>query len=554
MKNIVLTGFMGTGKTEVGRLLAQRLGFTFLDADSIIEQEQKMTITEIFQRFGEPFFRDIETAVLKRLSEKEGVIISTGGGAVLRQENMDNLRKKGIIICLTASPETILRRTSNDTSRPLLQVKDPLNRIRELLEFRRPYYEKADIMVETEGKSPIDVAEEIIYRIGELQKSRAVGQQSRRKRRKRQDYCRVRVELGERSYDIVIGKGVLPKMGELIEGFGFNQKIAVISNPTVFGLYGNILLDSLKNSNFDCFEIIIPDGEEYKDYLWSYYILTELLKHKLDRRSCLIALGGGVIGDITGFVASTYMRGINLVQVPTTLLAHVDSSVGGKTGVNHYLGKNMIGTFYQPRLVGIDTETLRTLPEREFRSGLAEVVKYGVIWDKNLFEFLLRGHEPVLNLEPQSLTQVIKRCCQIKAEVVSMDERESGLRALLNFGHTIGHAIETITGYRRYLHGEAVSIGMRVEARLSSILGICDGGVERDMVNLLTSFGLPVDIPAEVRDEDLIKAMEIDKKTLSGRLRFVLPEDIGKVRIEEVRDMNKIKEAIGACRDYRKGD
>lgn len=359
---------------------------------------------------------------------------------------------------------------------------------------------------------------------------------------------KVRVELGERSYDIVIGRGILSGLGGVLRELGSGKRVSVISNPTVFALYGKVLIDSLKASDFDCLEILIPDGEEYKDYLWSYYILTELLKNKLDRRSCLIALGGGVIGDITGFVASLYMRGISFIQVPTTLLAQVDSSVGGKTGVNHPLGKNMIGTFYQPRLVWIDTDTLKTLPEREFLSGLSEVIKYGVIRDRDLFGFLERERDSILNLDPSSLSRIIRRSCEIKAEVVSSDEREAGLRAILNFGHTIGHALETLTGYRRYLHGEAISAGMRVETRLSVLLNIADSGVDDRVASILDSYGLPVDIPADIDESDMLSAMEIDKKAISGRLRFILPVSIGDVRIEEVTDLEKIREAIRGCR------
>lgn len=359
---------------------------------------------------------------------------------------------------------------------------------------------------------------------------------------------RVSVELGERSYDIVIERGILSGLGEALKGFGFSKRVSIISNPTVFGLYGKTVIDSLRSSDFDTLEVIIPDGEECKDYLWSYYILTELLKQRLDRKSCLIALGGGVIGDITGFAASIYMRGISFVQIPTTLLAQVDSSVGGKTGVNHHLGKNMIGTFYQPRLVWIDIDTLRTLPEREFLSGLSEIIKYGVIWDRDFFEFLEKNKRSILALDPSALTNIIRRSCEIKAEVVSKDEREAGLRAILNFGHTIGHAIETVTGYKRYLHGEAVSIGMRAAAKLSMLLGIAREGVEDRVLSILSSYGLPVNIPAEIKDDEIISSMEIDKKALSGRLRFVLSEGIGKVRIEEVTELEKIKEAINGCR------
>lgn len=354
---------------------------------------------------------------------------------------------------------------------------------------------------------------------------------------------KVRVELGDRSYDIVIGREILQDLGIRLKEFGFS-KLSIISNPTVFDLYGKIIVDSLRNSGFEYGTILLPDGEEYKDYLWSYYIVTELLKNKLDRGSCLIALGGGVIGDITGFVASIYMRGINFVQIPTTLLAQVDSSVGGKTGVNHPLGKNMIGTFYQPRIVWIDTDTLKTLPEREFLAGLAEVIKYGIIWDEGFFEFLKKNKESIVALDRSALRHIIKRSCEIKAEVVARDEREAGLRAILNFGHTIGHAIETLTGYRRYIHGEAVSIGMRVEAILSVSRGIAEAGLDGEITSILNSYGLPINLPYDINDDEILSSIEIDKKAISGRLRFILPERIGKVRIEEVSDLNLIRSSL----------
>lgn len=359
---------------------------------------------------------------------------------------------------------------------------------------------------------------------------------------------KVRVELGQRSYDIVIGRGNLTGLGDGLMGFGFS-KIAVVSNPTVFNIYGRYVIDPLENSGFECLKILIPDGEEYKDYLWSYYIITELLKSRLDRKSCLIALGGGVVGDITGFVASIYMRGISFVQVPTTLLAQVDSSVGGKTGVNHSLGKNMIGTFFQPRIVWIDTDTLKTLPEREFLGGVSEVIKYGVIWDEDLFKFLRDNRESIITLDHSALTYIIRRSCEIKAEVVSRDEREAGLRAILNFGHTIGHAIETLTGYRKYIHGEAVSMGMRAEARLSMTLGIAKKGVDEEIRSVLSSYKLPVNLPDDISDSEIIHSMRIDKKAISGKLRFILPERIGKVRIEEVTDSDRITETIMACKN-----
>lgn len=339
----------------------------------------------------------------------------------------------------------------------------------------------------------------------------------------------VAVDLGRRSYQIAIGTGILPRLGERLKSFGFSPTVGVISNPRVFALYGEQVLLSLQVAGFDCFTVLIPDGEEYKDYTWSYYILTELLKRRLDRNSCIVALGGGVIGDMTGFAASTFMRGIHFVQVPTTLLAQVDSSVGGKTGVNHYLGKNMIGTFYQPSLVWIDPSTLGTLPQRELLSGLAEVIKYGIICDEELFDFMSNGKDGIMSLEGAALNFIIKRSCEIKAKVVADDERENGLRAILNFGHTIGHAIETETRYRRFLHGEAVGLGICLESKLSRLIGLLDKEQLGRITGLIAAYGLPCDLPEDLNAGNLLSHMKRDKKVVAGEMMFVLPERIGEV-------------------------
>jgi 3-dehydroquinate synthase len=356
---------------------------------------------------------------------------------------------------------------------------------------------------------------------------------------------KIRVELGERSYNITIGNGILKDIGRTIEKFEFSNKVALISNPTVYDLYGKTVSESLKASGYDLTEVILPDGEEYKSLASTEKIYEALLKVKLDRKSALFALGGGVIGDITGFAASTYMRGIDFIQMPTTLLAQVDSSVGGKTGVNHPLGKNMIGAFWQPRLVWIDTATLKTLPRREFLSGFGEVIKYGVIWDEDFFAYLESNRDKILSLDNEALIHIIRRSCEIKSEVVSKDERESGLRAVLNYGHTIGHAIETITGYKEYLHGEAVAMGMHLEAKLSNHFGLIKKKAVARIKALIDSYGLPSEMPDEILINDLMEKMQIDKKTVGGKMHFVLPEKVGAVRIHSgitSEDMKKLTE------------
>lgn len=355
---------------------------------------------------------------------------------------------------------------------------------------------------------------------------------------------KVRVELGERSYEIIIGKGSLHLVGERLLRFSLGHKIGIVTNPTVSELYSGKVLNSLKKEGFDPYLIVIPDGEIYKDYFWAYHILTKMLEFGFDRRSSLIALGGGVIGDITGFVASVYMRGIAYIQVPTTLLSQVDSSVGGKTAVNHPLGKNMIGTFWQPILVWIDVETLDSLPDREFISGLSEVIKYGIIWDKEFFEFLAENREKILKKDKDLLISIIKRSCEIKAEVVSRDERESFFRAILNYGHTIGHAIETLTGYSTYLHGEAVAIGMVTEAKVSNLLGFLNSESFFKIRETIKSFGLPVQMPSIFNSSMMIKTILLDKKNIEGKIRIVIPEEIGRMKINFEIKEEDLKRAI----------
>jgi 3-dehydroquinate synthase len=344
---------------------------------------------------------------------------------------------------------------------------------------------------------------------------------------------KVTVELGDRSYDILIGSGNLSGIGEKLRTFHFSPIVGVVSNPTVFALYGDQVVNSIEDAGFSCFAVIIPDGEEYKDYNWTYHVLTEFLKHGLDRKSCVIALGGGVIGDITGFAASTYMRGINFAQIPTTLLAQVDSSVGGKTGVNHSLGKNMIGTFYQPRLVWVDVKTLATLRKRDFISGAAEIIKYGVIRDTELFDFIEKKRDEIMHLDDTALIHIIKRSCSIKSEIVSNDELEAGLRVILNFGHTIGHAVETETRYQQFTHGEAVGLGMCLESGLSEALGLLKPDETRRIAELIAAYGLPTVLPEGMDAHRLLPHMKLDKKTVAGELTFILPRHIGDVLIKK---------------------
>ncbi len=354
----------------------------------------------------------------------------------------------------------------------------------------------------------------------------------------------VQVELGNRTYPITISKGILEDIGSSLSRFGFSSPLALVSNTTVFPLYGATVSRSLSLSGFSCKEIILPDGEEYKTLASAEKIVDALLQARLDRKSAIIALGGGVIGDGAGFAASIYKRGIDFIQIPTTLLAQVDSSVGGKTGVNHPRGKNMIGTFWQPRLVWIDIDTLASLPRRELLAGISEIIKYGIIGDRDLFDYLERTARNILGLEGDTLRHIIRRSCQIKADIVSRDEREGGIRTILNFGHTIGHALETATGYKVFLHGEAVAIGMLVEAEIANLMGLLHHEEVLGIRRLLHAYGLPTAIPRDIDLEIFFAAMKLDKKAVSGTIRFILPDRIGSVAVHSSVPESAIRKAV----------
>lgn len=349
----------------------------------------------------------------------------------------------------------------------------------------------------------------------------------------------IKVNLGERSYPIYLGTGILKSFGGTYTKFSNSKKVVIVTNPNVGKLYYDVVEDSLLKEGIEPHRIDVPDGEEYKTLTWASRLFDKLIALKADRQTPLIALGGGVIGDMTGFVAATYLRGVPFIQVPTTLLAQVDSSVGGKTGVNHRKGKNLIGAFYQPKFVYIDVDTLKTLDRREMKAGLAEVIKYGVIKDAKLFKYLennidILTQDLKLKTQNAALLHIVKRSCAIKASVVEADEREGGLRAILNFGHTFGHAVEAVTKYKEYKHGEAVAIGMVFAANLSRKEGLCGKNVVERITDLIKNAGLPTEPPDFPRNSYL-KAMEIDKKVIGGELRFVLVEKIGRVRMEKVR-------------------
>jgi 3-dehydroquinate synthase len=343
------------------------------------------------------------------------------------------------------------------------------------------------------------------------------------------------VELGERAYPVVVGSGVLAQVGDRVAALAVDRRCALLTSERVGALYREPVVGALRTAGLDPLVVEIPDGEEHKSLAWLALVYDRLLEAGIERGTPLIALGGGVIGDLGGFAAATLLRGLPVAQLPTTLLAQVDAAIGGKTAVNHAQGKNLIGTFHQPRVVLADVDVLATLPRRELLAGLAEVIKYGVIGDAGLFEAVERRLDAVLALDRELLTWIVATSARQKADVVSRDERElTGLRATLNYGHTVGHAVEMLTDYRRFLHGEAVAIGMVAAARVSQALGACDATVVTRIRALLARAGLPTELPGDLDRAALALAMRGDKKSHGGKIRFVAVQRIGRVELADL--------------------
>ena len=359
---------------------------------------------------------------------------------------------------------------------------------------------------------------------------------------------RVRVELGERSYEILIGAGLLAQAAEYLHPLKLGKRGVIITDSNVEPRYAGALRETLARGGITVDMVSVPAGEASKSLRQANRLFEKLPAFGLDRQSFIIALGGGVVGDLAGFVAASYLRGIALVQVPTSLLAQVDSSVGGKVGVNLPQGKNLVGAFYQPKLVLADTDTLSTLPDRELRSGFAEVIKHGAIRDADFFAWLERDYKKVLALEPSAVARVVRRCCEIKAEVVSADERESGLRAILNFGHTLGHAMEALSEYVGVLHGEAISMGMCCGALLSVKRGGLNPADAKRVSNLIAASGLPTHVGTKYKLDELLAAARLDKKARNGKLRFVLLKRLGEAVISDAVTDADLEEVVNVCR------
>lgn len=361
----------------------------------------------------------------------------------------------------------------------------------------------------------------------------------------------ITVNLEKNYYQIAIAPNLLNEIGNYLKDLKIGNKVLVVSNAMIFDEYGESLIAALEAANFSVSYQILPAGERHKTLLSVQKIYDQALENHLERSSTLIALGGGVIGDMTGFAAATWLRGINVIQVPTSLLAMVDAAIGGKTGVNHPQGKNLIGAFHQPKFVLIDPQVLKTLPSREWRAGMAEVIKYGVIWDGELFQQLETADrlDELEYISPELLQNILSHSCQAKADVVSQDEKEGGLRAILNYGHTVGHAIESLTGYRLVNHGEAVAIGMSVAGKIAVRMGYWSEAESERQDQLIAKTRLPKTVPPMLEIDDILETLKSDKKVKAGKVRFILPSAIGKATVTDQVSPEIITEVVKLCQE-----
>ena len=517
-RSIVLVGLMGAGKTSIGRRLAARLGMPFRDADAEIELAAGRTIPELFTRYGEQAFRDGERRVIRRLLAGEPMVLATGGGAFMDAETRGAIRADAVSIWLRCSLATLVRRVASRNNRPLLAEGDAAEILAGLMARRHPVYAEADLVVDCGDESPEYTTTHVMDAVAAWRPVR-----------------RLAVALASTRYDVVVGSGLLGRAGALLAPVLPQKRCVVVTDSTVAGLHLAALLRGLGETGVAVQQVVVAPGEGSKSVAGFTGLVDSLLEAGVERRTAVVALGGGVVGDLAGFAAAVTLRGLPFVQVPTTLLSQVDSSVGGKTGINTPQGKNLMGAFHQPLMVLADTETLGTLPGRELRAGYAEVAKAGLIGDAAFFEWCEAHAGALLAGDREAQGEAVLRACAFKAGVVGDDEREekaSDGRALLNLGHTFAHALEAEVGYGGgLLHGEAVAVGLGLAFRLSARLGHCSAGDAARVAAHLEGVGLPSEIGMLNRRFSagrLIAGMRRDKKMRDGRLHFVLARGIGR--------------------------
>ena len=511
MNNVVLVGFMGSGKSTVGQELAGRLGRLFIDLDREIEADAGRPISEIFVAEGEAGFRQREGRGLLRVLATDGAVIAAGGGTPLLEDNWRRMRAGNTVVALTAEPAELERRLEGSTTRPLLQPS-PTATLATLLPVRTARYLEADLVIPTDGHPPAELAARIAGRLPST------------------PVRRIEVEIPGASHEVVIGRnlsGLVASAARRIAGKG---PVLVVSDRRIIEAHGGPLLTRLSDTGVNAGVHLVPAGEPAKDLAVLGQIYDALARAGVDRGGLVITLGGGTVGDVGGFAAATWMRGIRYLQVPTTLLAMVDSSIGGKTGINLPSGKNLAGAFHQPSGIFADLDSLHTLTNEDYRASIAEIIKAALIADRGFLDWLAANLSAVVERDPDSILEAVARAIAIKARVVATDPDETGERALLNYGHTVGHALERALGFGIIRHGTAVAWGMEVAARISTLLGRCSAEAAEIQHDLLQRAGL-LEVRPTVDRARLLDSLRHDKKARGGEPRWVLLEDLGRAAV-----------------------
>ena len=510
MSHIFLYGPTRSGKSTIGNMLAHTLNLPFVDLDRVIEMKMGISISKIMEQNGEAKFSELETSTLSSLVNEEDSVVALGSGALVRDENRSFAESHGKVILLAAPLNTLLDRLGLDSNKRPLLAGDLREKLESLLEKLGKHYNSFPLQVHVDGKSP------------------------------EQNVLQAQISLGRfhlhamGEYDVVVHQ--VGEVGNLLHELKLQNPI-IVTDENVAKFHAEKVIVSLHSSGFESKVLTVPAGESHKTLDTVHQLWQGFLEAGLDRKSTVIALGGGVIGDMTGFAASTFMRGLSWVAVPTTLLSMVDASLGGKTGVDLPKGKNLIGSFYPPKLVLADPQLLKTLPEAELISGMAEVVKHGIVSDPELFSLSARG----LDWAKNNLDEIVKRAIAVKIRVIEDDPYEKGIRATLNLGHTVGHAVELVSKFQ-LRHGEAIAIGMVAEAKYSARLGLAGVGLVEAVTGSLEALGLPIQIPEEMPREEIVRAMRVDKKKNAKVIRFALPVDIGRIELVDVADLESVLE------------